>query len=233
MHKNTYLKYLNNLKDELINYKIGTDTYSIGDLGFVFNRDNEGFYEENELTVYDYFSKRTITTYFINEQYCRVSISPFMKLAGCGSLVPDIIGEINLGNTFEKLLKYVRCNNKSINLYYSQSKKQAYYIGTTHATKDFKINGLDPTNHSHYKIIKDILGEQLECGEFVGWYNDKEYKFEFGTNPFKALDADKTLFNNKDNDNTIFYPEINIKFTNYEDIKQKLNIIKEKLDCLK
>lgn len=242
MKKKTYLNYLENLKKELVNYKTGNDTYSIGELDFLFNRDSEGFFEENELTVFDHFSKITISTYFFSEHHCGVSIAPFMKIAGCGSLIPNIIGKIDLENTFEKLLKYVTSNNKSITLYYSQDKKKSYFQGIKHSTKNFKINGLDPKKNSHYKLLKDVFGEQLECGEFVIWYKDKEYRFEFGTNPFKALDADKNVFNKENKQipeedfykdpsaNTIFYPDINIKFINYDDMKQKIEILKEKLE---
>lgn len=245
MNKKTYLENITSLKNSLVNFKTDVNQYSIGDLTFVFERDDEGFFEENTLTVYDFFSKITIEIYFFSEQSCGCSISPFMKIAGCGSLIPNIIGEINLEQTLEKLLKYVQSNNQKINLnYFSFKQKQYYYSGTKYFTKQFKIKKLDPTNQEHYKLLKEVFKDQIEFDEFNVFYNDKEYRFEFGTNPFKALNINKNNLN-KDNTeipnedfhiepqvDTIFYPEISIIFTNYKDMKKKFSILQRKLSKL-
>lgn len=240
MHKKTYINYINQLKTNLKNHKMDKDKYSIGDLEFIFDKDEEGFYDKNTLIVYDLYSNISLRLYFSNEHYCGVSISPSIK---CKALMPDIIGEINLEKTFEKLLYYIACRQKYIKLYYIQdiNKKTNYYSGVENLSKNFVINNFDPKNQNHYKILKDIFGKSVEAGDVLFYYKGVEYRFEIGTNPLNALNVDekdiciggtctKEDVTPDTQCNEIFYPDILISFTNYEDMINKFKIFQERIE---
>lgn len=229
MHKLTYVKYYNQLKDSLSNHQTGENEFAIANLTFIFDRDNEGFLEENTITVVDMLAKRTLNFYFLNENYCGVSLKPFLHMVGCEAMVPDIVGEINLEQTFEKTLKYVNEHKNGFYLYFFENYS---YMGVEQNTEQFLIEYFNPTDIKYIDLLKTVFENQLEIDDFELLFNEKEYSFPAGSNPFKALNITKKEFHKNDN-NQIFYPSIFIKFTNYNDMTNKFIKINQKIKEMK
>lgn len=221
--KKKYMENYNSLIEQLKLYEIekNSKTYAIGELKFVFDRDNEGFYEENSITVYDYFSKISITLYYYDANHSGVVLSPFMKINGCGSLIPDIIGKIDIENTFFKLNEYIKYNKK---IYFSYNEDKQEYIGLKKAVANYKIS-LDLFNLNKINRLKEILNCEFS-GLIEAEYNGNSVSLDPGTNVFDYFSVSKEVFY-KNEENYIFYPTLIVQFEGYEVLKDKIKLINE------
>jgi hypothetical protein len=208
-----YLQNLNNLKELLKNHAISSNRahFKIGDLEITFDYDYEGIYEENAITVIDCFSKITLTFYCIDDSINGVYLMPFMKMNGCGSLVPDIIGRIDLLNTFEKVFTYINEHKNEIRLTYN--KKNMTYVGYKYATSDISLD-FDLFSKEDLSKLRQSNIDFKFVGEIFTKDENECHKFDIED------DIKLTDLNIK---NIICCPELIIKFTTHDDIRSKIN----------
>ena len=215
-----YLQKFNKLKELLKNHAISnsSESFKIYDLQFIFNRDEEGFYEENSITIVDYFSKRTLTLYCIDDSINGVYLMPFMEIGGCGALVPNIVGKIDLADTFKKLEEYINQRRNHITLFYDTVKKS--YVGDSNDTKDIVLN-FDVSNPEDLKQLQACpIKFEFNDNIFIE-HNGNDYEFVVGdviNIPDFNLNEDSLS-----EDDYISIPTILIEFTTHDDIRSKIN----------
>lgn len=222
MFLENYTNNINMLKSLLENHKTEEGTYLIGELKLIFDYDDEGFYEKNSLSVYDYFSKRVLTYYYINREYNGVRLFPFMDMNGCNSLIPDIVGSIDMESSFDKLISYVKQNKNKIELYYNNLTQRYEGIEYSEKIRDLFLT-IDPMNFLSVAKVKSS-NLHIEFSDFNVEYKDEDYRFTIGTNIYDYFKITKEDFESNEF-NELFYPNLRIRFTNWEQIKEEFEKI--------
>lgn len=214
MTKQEYLFQLSELKKLLSKRELKQGYFAVGDIAVVFDRDSEGFYEENTITVSDFFSKIDIELNYHNRDWNGVSVTPFMQMNGCLSLVPHIIGKIDLSSTFNNLKSYIKSH---LYLCFTYNTKLDKYSDTI-AGKNYYLN-INPMNYKSVEKLKTIAKNNNFKFEFYnnfeGFFNNNEINLELGTNVYEYLGTSKHIFD-LNPDNHILYPELVIKYDDYK-----------------
>lgn len=221
--KQEYLLQLSELKKLLSKRELKTGVFAVGDIAVVFDRDSEGFYEENTITVSDFFSKIEIELNYHNREWNGVSVTPFMNINGCQSLVPRILGKIDLYSTFNNLKSYIKSH---FFLIFSYNTKTEKYSATI-AGKKYCLN-VDPMNYKSVEKLKTIAKNnsfKIEFdNDFEGFFNDNEINLKLGTNVYEYLGTSKHIFD-LNPENFILYPELVIKYDDYKHLNDICHLV--------